>query len=73
MNSNALSDLSKELINEAESACAESDPEMRESAGMVLVGDIYAVLASHPEEHLEKIHDVRPPETDTDSLEPFIR
>lgn len=72
MKRDSLNDLSKTLLHDAEDACAESDPEMCEAAGMVLVGDVYALLVSLGDGPRGDAHTPQP-EGEDDELEPFIR
>lgn len=44
MNRNLFARFSMALIDQAERDCAIQDPEMAEAAGMILVGDVYALL-----------------------------
>jgi hypothetical protein len=71
MNRNRFDDISNALIYRAEDECAEHDPELMSSAGMVLVGDVYALLVCHGDEASPA------PKRDTrqsdDELSPFIR
>lgn len=41
-----LLDFALDLIRQAETACAETDTGMQEVAGMVYVGDVYALLVT---------------------------
>lgn len=41
-----LLDFATDLIRQAESACAETDPAMEQAAGLVYVGDVYALLVA---------------------------
>ena len=72
MNRNHFDDISMTLIHRAEDECAEHDPDMMSSAGMVLVGDVYALLVCHGENVSPQ-----PPGHDADEseegLSPFIR
>ncbi len=74
MKRDSLNDLSKTLIDDAEHDCAESDPELCESAGMVLVGDVYALRVS---QGAALPGNAAPTpvadDADDDGIEPFIR
>lgn len=41
-----LLDFATDLIRQAESACAKTDPGMEQAAGLVYVGDVYALLVA---------------------------
>jgi len=71
MNRNRFDDISRTLIDRAEDECAEHDPELMSSAGMVLVGDVYALLVCHGDE-AAPAPKREAPESD-DELSPFIR
>jgi hypothetical protein len=68
MKHDTLDDVSKTLIDDAEHDCAESDPELCESAGMVLVGDVYALRVTRG----IPLPGDEPPRED-DASKPFIR
>ena len=70
MNHSPIDDFCRHLILEAEHDCEETDPGMTESAAMVLVGDIYALLVSRGQGGGEE----QKSETrDDDGCYPFIR
>lgn len=72
MKREVLNDLSKTLINDAEHDCAEYDPEMCDAAGMVLVGDVYALRVA-PDKPLPAEKETPTELDDDDTIEPFIR
>ncbi len=71
MNHSLLDDFCRSLILEAEQDCAENDPGMTDSAAMVLVGDVYALLVTHGETALSDQY--KPIAREDDGLSPFIR
>lgn len=72
MDSQKFGDVSMTLIQQAESECAAHDPDMVSAAGMVLVGDVYALLVCGGD-----APPYRPPRASArehdDALSPFIR
>ncbi len=71
MNHSFLDDFCRSLILEAEQECAENDPGMTDSAAMVLVGDVYALLVTHGAGALSD--EQQPAAREDDGLSPFIR
>jgi hypothetical protein len=74
-----LTDLSVDLVNNAEKACADSDPDdLGEAAGMVLVGDVYGMIVTNEDPVYVREAPKEPvcedPELKAiDALNPFIR
>lgn len=72
MSHSFLDDFSDTLIHDAETACAENDPdEIGDAAAMVLVGDVYALHVCRPERRTSEQSE-ETPLTD-DRVSPFIR
>jgi hypothetical protein len=71
MKRDTLNDLSKSLIDGAEHDCAEQDPGLCDSAGMVLVGDVYALRVSQGT--MTSVIDFPSFADEDDGLAPFIR
>lgn len=63
----ALLDLVAQIVRQAETACLDGDAAMRDAAGMVYVGDVYALLLTLAD------RDDPPATGASDSVWPFIR
>lgn len=64
-----LLDFVMDLIRQVETACEETDPGMQQAAGMVYVGDVYALLVTRDGESGL----VRETVATRESVWPFIR
>jgi hypothetical protein len=71
MNGSYLDNFSRNLIDRAESDCAETDPGMVAAAAMVYVGDVYALLVCRG--NTERPQAVSAARERDEELSPFIR
>lgn len=79
MKHDELTDLSVDLVNKAEKACADVDlDDLGDAAGMVLVGDVYGMIVTNEEPTYVREAPKDPASEDPelkaiDKLNPFIR